>query len=161
MTDVKFGNNIDMSKQQVKNIVIHTAATASAPADPVEGQLWHDSTTHQLKSWNGSAWVVCAAVTYSEGTGIDISGTTVAVDSTYSGFFPNNVYSALIGNGSDAEIAVTHSLGKQWVIAVLYEVSSKVGWIVPCVATSTSVATFSFSTIPTSNQFRVVIIGCA
>ena len=36
---------------------------STAPASPVTDMLWLDtsSTPHQLKRWNGSAWVACGA----------------------------------------------------------------------------------------------------
>jgi hypothetical protein len=51
----KFVADLDMEKHQLLNAAIHNAATA--PATPVEGQMWFDTTNHLLKVWDGSAWI--------------------------------------------------------------------------------------------------------
>jgi len=88
------------------------------------------------------------------GTGISVS-TSVAVDTTT---VPLK-FSQLIGDGTSTSIAVTHSLGNQFAIAQVTEVSSLA--VVSCdiVKTSTTVMTFNFATAPASNALRVNIIG--
>ena len=69
-------------------------------------------------------------------------------------------YSELIGNASATSIAVTHSIGNQFVQASVYEVADGMQ-MVECEIelTSASITTFKFNVAPTSNQYRVVIIG--
>lgn len=64
-----------------------------------------------------------------------------------------------IGDGSATSIACTHSLGTKDVIVQVRQASDDA--IVDCdiVQTSTSVTTLSFTTAPTSNAIKVVIIG--
>lgn len=53
----KYLSNIDLNKNQLQNPVIHSLGTA--PATPVEGQIYFDSTTgdKHIYLYNGTAWV--------------------------------------------------------------------------------------------------------
>src|SRR4051812_47744904 len=51
----RFAAAIDTSGIPVKTLRPDT--TGTTPSSPNEGQLWADSTLHQLKYWNGTAWV--------------------------------------------------------------------------------------------------------
>ena len=53
----KFGAAIDAQKIPIKGLVPESAATASSPSSPVDGQLWWDTTTKNLKIWITSGWV--------------------------------------------------------------------------------------------------------
>ena len=66
-------------------------------------------------------------------------------------------FSDTIGDGSATSIAVTHSIGNQFVQASVYEGTTKVECEV--VLTSSSVTTFKFNVAPTTDQYRVVITG--
>ena len=68
-------------------------------------------------------------------------------------------YSQTIGDASATSIAVTHSIGNQFVQASVYEVAG--GDKVECEIelTSASVTTFKFNVAPATNALRVVIIG--
>ena len=68
-------------------------------------------------------------------------------------------YTQLIGNGTLVVFAVTHSIGNQFVQASVYDTG--LGDLVNCEIelTSASVTTFKFNVAPTTNQYRVVIIG--
>lgn len=68
-------------------------------------------------------------------------------------------YTALIGDGSAASIAVTHGLGSQYVTAQTFDAST--GAQVECdvALSSATQTTFTFATAPTSNSIRVVITG--
>jgi len=56
-------SNINLSKNQLQNAVIHPLGTA--PSSPVEGQLYYNSTTgvKMLYVYNGSAWVPVGDIT--------------------------------------------------------------------------------------------------
>lgn len=70
--------NIDMQQYQLQNAVVHPLA--SAPASPVEGQIYYDTTTKELYFRTNNAWVGSAGVTsVSAGNGITVTGTTGAV----------------------------------------------------------------------------------
>ena len=89
------------------------------------------------------------------GTGITVNADDVAIDTSVVA----RKYTTTIGNGSLTSITVTHSLGNQYVHAQVFDAGSNV--IVDCdvTLTSSSQTTFGFATAPTTNQYRVVIIG--
>lgn len=68
-------------------------------------------------------------------------------------------FAADIGDGSTTAIAVTHGLSTLDTIAQVVRKSD--GVVVECdvANTSTTVTTFTFATAPTTNQYRVTIIG--
>lgn len=90
-----------------------------------------------------------------QGTGIVVNADDVAIDTTVVA----RKYTTTIGNGSLTSITVTHSLGNQYVTAQVFDAGSNV--LVDCdvTLTSTSQTTFGFATAPTTNQYRVVIVG--
>lgn len=51
---MKFLNNIDLSKTELRNAVIQVLA--SAPTSPVLGQIYYDSVSLTTLTWNGAAW---------------------------------------------------------------------------------------------------------
>jgi len=53
----KFGSQIDLQKIPVVGLVPESAATASAPASPVNGQLWYDTTLNRLMVRENGAWI--------------------------------------------------------------------------------------------------------
>ena len=68
-------------------------------------------------------------------------------------------YTQLIGNGTLSTFAVTHAIGNQFVQASVYDTG--LGDLVRCEIelTSSTVTTFKFNVVPTTNQYRVVITG--
>lgn len=89
------------------------------------------------------------------GTGIVVNANDVAIDTAVVA----RKFSATIGDGSTTAIAVTHSLGTKDVIASVREVSSDAVVLCDVVHTSTTVSTFMFAVAPTSNQYRVTVLG--
>jgi len=89
------------------------------------------------------------------GTGILANADDVAIDTTVVA----RRFTTTIGNGSLTSISVTHGLGNQYVHAQVFDAGSNV--LVDCdvTLTNTTTATFGFSVAPTTNQYRVVIIG--
>jgi phage-related tail fiber protein len=98
-----------------------------------------------------------------EGTDVGVAhGGTGASDAagakTNLGFMTR--YAASVGNNSDLAIAVTHSLGTKDVIVQVYDNSTPFAQVWPDIEyTSTSVVTLQFAVAPTTNQYRVVVIG--
>lgn len=56
MAAIPFLYNIDLNSNEIQNVVIQNLA--SDPVSPVEGQLWYNTTVHQLKYRNNSATVI-------------------------------------------------------------------------------------------------------
>jgi hypothetical protein len=81
-------------------------------------------------------------------TGIKTDATKVA-----------HIFTSSIGNGSLTSIAVTHSLGTKSIIYSVCTVADDSFVDCDVVATSTTVATFTFATAPSTNQYRVTIHG--
>ena len=52
---MKVLTTLDLAKNQLINVRIENQA--SAPSNPVEGQIYYDTTDHTLKQYNGTAWV--------------------------------------------------------------------------------------------------------
>jgi hypothetical protein len=66
-------------------------------------------------------------------------------------------FAATIGDGSTTAIAVTHSLGTKDITYSVRDATSDAMVQCDVVATSTTVATFTFAVAPTTNQYRVVV----
>lgn len=96
-----------------------------------------------------------AGTTYTQGTGIAISGGSIAIDPAV----VSRKYASNIGDNSATSIAVTHSLGTLDVIVQVVEIST--GATVECdvVRNSTSQVTLGFAVAPTTAQFRVLVQG--
>lgn len=89
------------------------------------------------------------------GTGISVAADTVGIDTAV----VVRKFTSLIGNNSNTSIAVTHSLGNQWVIAQVYEVATSAQVECDIVATDANTTTFTFAAAPATNALRVVIQG--
>jgi hypothetical protein len=74
--------NVNMSKNQIENAAAHNLP--SAPDNPVVGQEYFNTSDKQKYIWSGTAWVseTAQGTTYTEGTGIDISGNVISADFT-------------------------------------------------------------------------------
>ena len=88
-----------------------------------------------------------------QGSGITTTGGNLVADPTVVVM----KYASLIGNGASTSIAVTHSLGTKDITASVRDASTDAFVWCDIVATSTSVATFTFNTAPATNAYRVVI----
>ena len=90
------------------------------------------------------------------GTGISVAADTVGIDTSVVA----RKVTGTIGNGSLTSIAVTHSLGNQWVTAQVYSASTP--WDqqeCDVQLTDANTTTFLFTTAPASNALRYVITG--
>ena len=96
----KFLNGIDLGSTELKNAVVHLFTTATFPSTGAIGQLAYNSSTNELKYWDG-AWKTItntsnAAVDYINGgsfaagtgvltlTGVGGAGATINLDGRYS-----------------------------------------------------------------------------
>lgn len=96
-----------------------------------------------------------AGSSYTQGTGISISGNVIAIDTAV----VTRKVSANIGDGSATSIAVTHSLGTLDVQVQIYEIAT--GDTVECDVkrNTTNQVTLGFASAPASNSLRVVVQG--
>ena len=87
---------------------------------------------------------------------LGITGTRGANNGT---LFTTLTYTNTIGNGTLTSIAVVHNIDNQFVTAKVYDATTLA--LVECeiVLTDEDTTTFNFNVAPTSNQYRVVIVG--
>ena len=74
--------NLNLNKNQIENAAAHNLS--SAPSSPVVGQEYFNTSDKQKYIWTGTVWVseTAQGTTYTEGTGIDISGNVISADFT-------------------------------------------------------------------------------
>jgi hypothetical protein len=137
------------------------------------GSQWRVNTTGTITIGSTSISIVQFGATsvYSAGDGISLTGSTFSVNPS-SGILvgPGGVYvdtsivatkySTTIGDGSSTSYVVTHSLGTRDVLIQVKQTGSPYG-VVECdmSATTTNTSTIVFASAPSSNAYRVTIIG--
>ena len=121
--------DIDLEQNQLMQPVLHKLA--SAPASPVEGQVYYDTTTHDAFFWNGTMWVPFNQAA--------------------------SKFAATIGDGIALAYPVTHNLGTLDTVESVFAVASGLEEIAAIQHTSPNVTTFTFSVPPVLNSVRVVI----
>lgn len=96
-----------------------------------------------------------AGSSYSQGSGISISGNVIAIDTAV----VTRKASANVGDGSANSIAITHNLGTLDVQVQVYELAT--GDTVECDVrrNNTNQVTLGFVAAPASNSLRVVVQG--
>ena len=60
-----FLTNIDLSKNELQNVVLHKAA--SAPSNPKTGQIYFNTTDNKIYRYNGTAWVADQSLITADG----------------------------------------------------------------------------------------------
>lgn len=72
--------DLDLSKNEIQNAVIQNLATP--PSNPKEGQFYFNTSDKTLYVYANSQWVnaLSQGAIYTEGNGIDISNTTISID---------------------------------------------------------------------------------
>jgi len=89
-------------------------------------------------------------------TGITVSGSGVGVDFSV---VPKK-FSASVGDGSTTSFTITHNLGTRDVAVSFYEAATPWQSVTPdWFATTTNTITATFGAAPTTNQYRVSVIG--
>lgn len=74
--------DLDLNQNEIQNVVIQNLA--SAPQNPIKGQIYFNTTNHNYYGYKNNSWVLLDSqgATYTGGTGINITGTTINVDTT-------------------------------------------------------------------------------
>ena len=70
---IKYLNNIDLNKNQLQNAVIQPLGTA--PSNPIEGQIYYNSTDDKIYVYDGADWQPVGDVHTIEGNSINVNGT--------------------------------------------------------------------------------------
>ena len=72
--------DLDLNQNELQNGVIQNLATA--PNNPKEGQIYHNTTNHTTYIYANGQWVsmVSQGATYTGGNGIDVTGTEISID---------------------------------------------------------------------------------
>ncbi len=123
-------------------------ASGSAPATPLDGQLWFSTTTKNLSLWEGSAWKVMSSITSSEAE----PGTAGRKVGDF--WFDNSTYQLKIWTGSTAfarNITATTS-------ANLLTITSTIGLAADDKVTHANIALLDdvrVTQILNSNQLRI------
>ena len=73
---IKYLNNIDLNKNQLQNAVIQPLG--AAPSNPIEGQIYYNSTDDKLYVYDGTDWQPVGDVHTIEGNSINLNGTVSA-----------------------------------------------------------------------------------
>lgn len=95
-------------------------------------------------------------ISYTNGTGISIVGSTISVDTAV----VSRKYSAAIGDGASTSLVVTHALGTRDVNVAVYRNSTPYDEIIfDCEHTDANNVTVKFAVAPSSNQFKCVVQG--
>jgi phage-related tail fiber protein len=121
------------------------------------GTQWRLSTTGAITI--GSTNIVFtqfgAGSAYVQGSGITISGNSIAIDPAV----VTRKYAVTIGDNTSTSITVTHNLGTQDVISAIRDASTNAEVGCDVVNTSTTQTTFTFASAPATNSLRVVVLG--
>lgn len=92
---------------------------------------------------------------YSQGTGITISGNTISIDTAVTA----RRATAAIGDGSSTTLTFTHNLNTRDVVVSVYDASTYTGVICDWVANGVNSVQLTFATAPTNGQYRVTVVG--
>jgi hypothetical protein len=123
----KFLSQVDLSKIPIRGLVAESGPTA--PASPVNGQFWYDSSVNKLKVYQAGAWVILdldTNTTYASGTaaavvtGTDTFNyiwTPAVLKSAITGVIPGGGTAALIATGTD-------TTERSWTASVLKAAAS-------------------------------------
>ena len=142
----KSGNTID---------VIGTAGRITVNANDVDiaSTYLGQSSITTLGTITTGVWTGTDVAVADGGTG----ASTAAGAKTNLGFMTR--YATTFGDGAAFDYTITHSLGTQDVHVSVYEVSSTIMVIPDMEVTGSNTVTLRFAVAPTTNQYRVVVIG--
>jgi len=136
-------------------------STFSVDITPVSAQpslKWEDDAIQVKLNTSDGLEVTASGVGINNGTGLTFSAGALTLD-TASGYGVRK-YAASVGNGSLTSISLTHNLGTRDVTVHIYDNSSPYAQLEADVEhTDSNNVTVKFAVAPTTNQYRVVIVG--
>ena len=142
----KTGNTIDV-------IGTSNRITVNANDVDISANYVGQSSITTLGTITTGVWTGTDVAVADGGTG----ASTAAGAKTNLGFMTR--YATTFGDGSAVDYTITHSLGTQDVHVSVYEVSSTIMVIPDMEVTGSNTVTLRFAVAPTTNQYRVVVIG--
>ena len=108
----------------------------------------------------GSSNIVFAQVStgtsYTNGTGLTLTGNVFAIDPAYSGLIKR--YAVNVPT-TGTTVTITHNLGTLDVHVSVYEITGGIEVYPDVVIATTNTVTLTFSTTPTTNQYRCVVLA--
>lgn len=113
-----------------------------------DGPITLDTTSLTFTQTNGGT-------SYTEGTGIDITGGVISIDLAVTA----RKASAAIGDNSSTTLTFTHNLNTRDVVVSVYDASTYTGVICDWVANGVNTVQLTFGVAPTTGQYRVTVIG--
>lgn len=113
-----------------------------------DGPITLDTTGLTFTQTNGGT-------SYTEGTGIDITGGVISIDLAVTA----RKASAAIGDNSSTTLTFTHNLNTRDVVVSVYDASTYTGVICDWVANGVNTVQLTFGVAPTTGQYRVTVVG--
>lgn len=148
---VDFDSNAEIAKGAFVFVEEGTDNADSGWVLTTDGAITIDTTSLAFTQFSGAGQITA-------GTGLTKSANTLAID-TASGYGVRKV-AANVGDGSSTSITITHSLGSRDVSVQVYQAATPWAQVFPDIeANTTSAVILRFATAPTTNQYRVVVVG--
>ena len=121
------------------------------------GGLQTDATYASIKinATNSGLVTTSNGLAINPGDGLTVTGDTITVTPGYTA----RKYATAIGDGSTTNITVTHSLNTRDVQVTIYDASTYAEVLTDIVHSTVNTVTLSFAVAPSSNAYRVVVVG--
>lgn len=119
-----FSSQINFSKIPQLGMVMESAANASPPSSPVNGQLWYDTTNNRMMVRENGAWVTASntgVVLTTDSAGGDISGTFSNLQIGANAVGTNEIANSAVTLAKIANIATDRLLGRDTASAGVVE----------------------------------------
>jgi hypothetical protein len=140
------------------DIVGSTFSVDITPGSAQPSLKWEDDAIQVKLNTSDGLEVTASGVGINNGTGLVFSAGALTLD-TANGYGVRK-YAASVGNGSLTSIALTHNLGSRDVTVHIYDNASPYAQVEADVEhTDSNNVTVKFAVAPTTNQYRVVIVG--